>query len=409
MRSNRLHHRRTICQLVIGLALLCLIGSILRSAPPAETPKLDYATAIRPIFEANCAKCHLNGVRKGKMDLGSRDNLLKGGESEEPAIVPHDSANSRLIKLITSDDPDMMMPQKGTRLSADQIATLKTWIDHGAPWGDAPGAEPMYVAPLAPRNVPLPDGPEANPIDRLLAPYFAAHQVTSPTLVDDRAYARRVYLDTIGLLPTATQVDAFVADTSADKRAALVTTLLADNRQYAEHWMSFWNDALRNDYAGTGYIDGGRKQITAWLYKALFNNMPYDKFVAALINPTPDCAGFINGIVWRGAVSASQGREVQAAQNVTQVFLGLNFKCNSCHDSFISDWKLADSYGLAGVFADKPMEMYRCEKPTGQIAKVKFLYPELGTIDGDAPRAVRAKQLADLMISKGTADCHERW
>ena len=103
-----------------------------------------------------------------------------------------------------------------------------------------------------------------------------------------------------------------------------------------------------------------------WLYNALYNNMPYDQFVRTLIDPSPGAEGFINGIIWRGAVSASQGKEVQAAQTVTQVFLGLNFKCNSCHDSFISDWKLADSYGLAGVFADKPMEMYRCEMPRGR-------------------------------------------
>jgi hypothetical protein len=128
--------------------------------------------------------------------------------------------------------------------------------------------------------------------------------------------------------------------------------------------------------------------------------MPYDQFVRSLIDPSPESEGFINGIIWRGAVSASQNREVQAAQNVTQVFLGLNFKCNSCHDSFISDWKLADSYGLAGVFAEKPMEMYRCEKPTGKTAPVKFLYPQLGKIDGDAPRAEKVKQLAALMTDQ---------
>ena len=46
------------------------------------------------------------------MDLGSRDSLLKGGESDEPAVVPHNSAGSRLITLVTSDDPDMIMPKK---------------------------------------------------------------------------------------------------------------------------------------------------------------------------------------------------------------------------------------------------------------------------------------------------------
>ena len=244
-------------------------------------------------------------------------------------------------------------------------------------------------------------GPEFSPRPQAGSPRVdagAKHaEIPSSTIV---LFARRVYLDTIGLLPTAAQVDAFVQDNSPDKRNRLVADLLADKTGYAEHWMSFWNDMLRNDYSGTGYIDGGRKQITAWLYNALYNNMPYNTFVATLIDPTPDCAGFINGIEWRGAVSASQRKEVQAAQNVTQIFLGLNFKCNSCHDSFISDWKLADSYGLAGVFADKPMEMYRCEKTTGEIAKVKFLYPQLGSIDGDAPRATKVKQLAALMTDE---------
>ena len=71
--------------------------------------------------------------------------------------------------------------------------------------------------------------------------------------------------------------------------------LLADDRHYAEHWLSFWNDLLRNDYRGTGYIDGGRKQITSWLYSALVTNLPYDQFVAQLINPTPESEGLRQG------------------------------------------------------------------------------------------------------------------
>ena len=84
---------------------------------------------------------------------------------------------------------------------------------------------------------------------------------------------------------------------------------------------------LRNDYAGTGYIDGGRKQITGWLYRALIENMPYDRFVRELISPSSESEGFINGIKWRGRVNASQVREIQFSQNVSQVFFGINMKC----------------------------------------------------------------------------------
>ena len=76
--------------------------------------------------------------------------------------------------------------------------------------------------------------------------------------------------------------------------------------------------------------------------------------------------------------------ELQFAQNVSQVFFGINLKCASCHDSFIDRWKLDDAYGLAAVIADEPLEIHRCDKPTGKKAAPRFLFPELGSIDADA-------------------------
>src|SRR4029450_5993734 len=112
----------------------------------------------------------------------------------------------------------------------------------------------------------------------------------------------------------------------------------------------------RNDYAGTGYIDGGRQQISAWLYRPPANKKPYDKFVRELINPVGEAEGFVKGIKWRGNVNASQVPELQFSQNVSQVFFGVNVKCASSHDSFIDSWKLDDAYSLAEVIAEKPLE-----------------------------------------------------
>ena len=145
------------------------------------------------------------------------------------------------------------------------------------------------MAPLKPRRPDLPPAHDgmANPIDRILDAYLRQHKVAWPQPLDDAAFVRRLYLDVIGLLPTPEQLDAFLNDAAPDKRARLIQQLLADRRGYADHWLTFWNDLLRNDYAGTGYIDGGRKQITAWLYPALLDNKPYDQFVRELISPTP--------------------------------------------------------------------------------------------------------------------------
>jgi hypothetical protein len=241
--------------------------------------------------------------------------------------------------------------------------------------------------------VPPPPEAQGAGVDAYLAPYFARHQLTAATVADDRTFIRRVTLDTLGVLPTPDEVRAFASDTDPRKHTALVARLLSDDRRYAEHWLSFWNDLLRNDYRGTGYIDGGRRQITAWLYAALANNLRYDRFVEALVNPVPGTEGFTAGIVWRGVVNASQTPEMQAAQNISQVFMGVNLKCASCHDSFINEWQLADAYGLAGVFADGPLEMVECDRPTGKNASLKFLYSELGAIDPAAPRGVRLDQL----------------
>jgi hypothetical protein len=239
-----------------------------------------------------------------------------------------------------------------------------------------------------------------NSIDLILQPYFAAHGISTDTkLVDDRTFARRIYLDAIGLLPSPEDLNSFVADGSPNKREVLIKKLLADDRRYAEHWLSFWNDLLRNDYRGTGYIDGGRKQITTWLFNALKSNMPYDQFVRELVTGANGSVGFTNGIVWRGTVNASQQPPLQAAQNISQVFMGVNLKCASCHDSFVSNWKLADAYGLAGVFADGSLEMQRCDHPLGKFAPLKFLYPQLGTIDPNAPRDQRVRQLGQAITS----------
>jgi hypothetical protein len=90
-------------------------------------------------------------------------------------------------------------------------------------------------------------------------------------------------------------------------------------------------------------------------------------------------------------------REIQFSQNVSQVFFGINMKCASCHDSFIDTWKLADAYSLAAVIADRPLEMFRCDKPIGKMAVPRFLWPELGTIDPALPKAKRLEQVAGLI------------
>ena len=373
----------------------------LQQLPPPASHPINFSQEIKPIFEASCIKCHGKGRAKGDFQIDSRETLFKGGESG-PALVVGQSAKSLLVELVMGFDPDTVMPRKGTKLTREQVAVLRAWIDQGAKWDASVSfarAEPANLKPRQP-EIPPSRTKNAQPIDRLLEPYFAANKIKPSKPVDDRVFARRAYLDVVGLLPPPDALEKFVASRSKDKRAQLVRRLLADNENYALHWLSFWNDLLRNDYKGTGYIDGGRKGITQWLYSALETNKPYDQFVAELVNPTPASEGFTKGIVWRGSVNASQTPAMQAAQSVSQVFMGVNLKCASCHDSLVNDWTLADAYGLAGVYSDDPLEMVHCDRPTGKIAAPKFIYAQLGDLESTTNKPARLKHLAQLITQR---------
>lgn len=370
----------------------------LAQLPPAAARPVDFRKDIQPILEASCIKCHAHGKEKGGFVLDTRETALKDSDSG-PSIQVGNSAGSLVVELISGLNEDNPMPQKGSKLTPEQVGLIRAWIDQGLKWDPAitfarPPARNLHPTPAA-----LPSGTEARPLDRLTADYFQKHSKAMPAVVDDRTFVRRVHLDVVGLLPLPSEVDAFVKDAAPDKRQRLVERLLADNHRYAQHWLTFWNDLLRNDYRGTGYIDGGRKQISGWLYAALRDNKPYDKFVQELVNPVPESEGFIKGIVWRGAVNASMVPPMQAAQNISQIFMGVNLKCASCHDSFIDDWQLSDAYGLAGIYAEGPMEMVQCDKPIGKTAPLKFLFPELGGIDSKAARPERLKRLSEIITS----------
>ncbi len=356
---------------------------------------LDFAHDVLPILRSNCAKCHTGGKTEGGFSLASRAAML-----EFEAVIPGESASSRLVERLTTDDPDLRMPAGGEPLPDKDIATLRRWIDEGARWDEGvtlSGFQRETIRPLQDVAIPPATDAASNPIDRLLTDYYTELGAAAPSEVSDAGFARRVYLDLTGLLPPVEELQAFLVDSSPDKRERLVAELLGRDRQYTEHWLTFWNDLLRNDYAGTGYIDGGRKQITTWLYQSLMDNKPYDQFVRELIDASPESEGFIRGIKWRGRVNASQVEPLQFAQNVSQVFLGVNLKCASCHDSFINEWKLADSYGLAAIVSDEPLEMHRCDNPTGEMARPKSLFGKFGEIDPALPRKERLKLLAAVI------------
>ena len=353
---------------------------------------------VRAIFAHNCYQCHSTAKRKGDLALDHKEGVFEGGESG-PVLVNGKSEKSELVRrLLLPRSHDDAMPPKGKTLQREEIELIELWIDKGAHWADE-SLKVFREAELALIQPALPKAPSEidHPIDRFVHAYFEEQGLTWPETISDRQFIRRTYMDITGLLPSPEAIQDFLADKNANKREVLVNHLLDDKENYVLHWLSFWNDLLRNDYSGTGFITGGRKQITEWLYGSLLEGKPYNQMVSELIDPKPNSEGFIKGIKWRGEVNASQRTELQAAQNISQSLLGLNLKCASCHNSFVNNLTLDQAYGFANVFAEDPMEIYRCDKPTGRMAKTAFLYPQLGEVVSDSLKG-RLKELAGIMV-----------
>jgi hypothetical protein len=352
-------------------------------ASTQPTPTIDFVRDVRPILDASCGECHSQTRRKGGLSLASYEDLLDGGK--DGAIVrPGDSARSLLVQKLTGDEPEM--PKDEDPLEPAVIAVIARWIDEGArATPSSPPAPAPWEAPLTLQRPALPPATWTGwnaPVDRLVAAYRQQHGATQPPApIDDARFARRAYLDVWGLLPAPDELAAFVADTRRDKRARLVKRLLDDDDRYAEHWISFWNDLLRNE-DGVSYFSEtqGRTTITPWLLPALRDNERYDRIVAKLLNPArpEDPKGFLVGVNWRGETSAAVTPWMQASQNSAQVFLGVNLKCAACHDSFVNKWKLKDAYGLAAYFAPTPrLPMFRCDVAQDREAGPSFPYQDI--------------------------------
>ena len=383
---------------ILAATLLSLQGYSQDGPKPAGSPrhtpvsaasgskhrKTDYQLDIHAIFAAHCLTCHNAEKRSGGLSLGTYTDIIAGGRTGA-AIMPGRSGESLVVRRILGEILPAM-PLGGDPLTETEIATLRAWIDEGArATPSSAAAKARWDPPLGltePAIPPLTWAGWTEPLDRFSAAYLTKQRVARPVPVDSAVFARRAYLDLWGLLPAPDEIRAFVASTDPNKRAKLVARLSNDSSRYAENWITWWNDLLRND-EGVAYISevAGRKSITPWLLDALEKNEPYNQIVRKLLNPTAagDPDGFLIGVNWRGVVSASQTPPLQAAQNAAQVFVGINFKCNSCHDSFISKWKLKDAYALAAYFsAEEKLQLYRCDvAQPGQFATAAYMYPEL--------------------------------
>src|SRR5215217_4305301 len=220
-------------------------------AAPAAAP-VEFARDIQPILEGQCYECHGPKKARGRLRFDRKSSVFTGGMSG-PAIAPGDSENSVLVRRLLGLDGEDRMPLDKDPLPDGQIALLRRWIDQGAAWPDTPGeptaalpSHPVqhwaYVKPVRRALPPVRDERWVRtPIDRFILARLEAEGMTPSPEASKESLLRRVSLDLVGLPPSPQEMNAFLADTSAEAYDRVVDRLLASPR-YGERWARPWLD-----------------------------------------------------------------------------------------------------------------------------------------------------------------------
>ncbi|HSQ56246.1 MAG TPA: DUF1549 domain-containing protein, partial [Gemmata sp.] len=318
-----------------------------------DAKPVDFARDVKPIFAKHCAKCHGPDKQRGGLRLDRRTDALRGSD-HGAVIVPGKPGESRLLKILSDDNPEVRMPPKGDPLSVSEIATIQMWIEQGAKGADdAPAANPADWWSFKPIKKPaVPVG--VNPIDVFVRAKLAEKGLKTSPEADRRTLIRRLYFDLIGLPPKPEEVEAFVADKAPDAYEKLADKLLA-SPHYGERWARHWLDVVH--FGETHGYDKDKPRPNAWPYRdyvirSLNADKPYGRFVQEQVAGDVLFPGTVDGIEALGFLAAGPWDFIGHAElpeskidgkvarhldrddyvaNTINTFMGLTVHCAQCH------------------------------------------------------------------------------
>ena len=344
------------------------LGIDVSELPPPTSRTIDFTREIKPIFEAHCVSCHGSDKQRSGFRLDQKSAAMRGGENHAPDIIPGKSAESPLIHFVAGLVPEMVMPQKGERLTTDQIALLRAWIDQGATWpDDQPQEQHWSFKPLKRPTLPavMKIASGRNPIDAFILQQLEQKKLSPSKEADRRTLIRRASFDVIGLPPSPDEVKQFLSDRRSDAYERMIDRLLASPR-YGERWARHWLDVVR--FAETTGYEVNTPRDNAWPYRDYvirsFNeDKPYDRFVMEQLAGdalgAEEATGFIVGgpndqVKSPDVVLTRQQRADELNDMIAttgSAFLGLTVGCARCHNHKFDPISQTDYYAMTAVFS----------------------------------------------------------
>ncbi len=206
-------------------------------------------------------------------------------------------------------------------------------------------AAAVYGATSLPAPARFPEA-GSNLIDREVYAKLRDLRLVPSPRAGDEEFIRRLYLDLLGLLPSAADVRQFLASTAPDKREVLIEQVL-ERPEYADLQALIWADRLRSD--SRFHRTGGVRSYYRWLREEFASNRPLDKFARALL--TARGPNFTNGPANYWGNYDKISTPIETAIQTGQVFLGVRIGCAQCHNHPFEKWSQSDFYSLAAVFS----------------------------------------------------------
>jgi len=370
----------------ISILLLLTLFAISPALWAADAP--NFERDIQPIFETRCYACHGPQNQLSEFRLDRRADALRGGGSGVPAIVPHKSNESLLIRYVTGVDEKTVMPPQEPRLTSEQIALLRTWIDEGAVWPEDGSDEQAEHSPadgkdhwaFQPRTHPEPPAVREatlrermrNPIDNFVLAGLEKQGWQPNSRAKPHQLLRRAHLDLTGLPPTLEEQDAFYKAPSPEALDAIVDDLLARDA-YGERWARHWLDLVR--YAETNGYERDATKPHVWRYRdyvirALNDDKPYDRFVLEQLAgdelpgrsaETLIALGYTRLGPWddepADPLTDRYDQLDDLVSTTSQVFLGLTLGCARCHNHKFEPLSARDYYRFLAIF--DPLDRHR--------------------------------------------------
>ena len=312
------------------------------------------------------------------------------------------------VRMIAHEPKKKMPPAKTNKtVTPKELAVIKTWIEQGAKYQ-------KHWSLIAPTRPELPavknEAWVKNPIDRFILFRLEKEGVAPAPEADRRTLIRRLSFDLTGLPPTPEEVDAFLADRSADAYEKVVRRLLA-SPHFGERMAMYWLDLVR--FADTGgYHSDNHRDLTPyrdWVIDAFNKDMPYDRFTTEQIAgdllpnagwPEKIASGY-NRLLQTTEEGGAQAKEYQAkyfadrVRNVSTVWLGLTLGCTECHNHPYDPFTQKEFYRFGAFFADVQ------ETPVGRQSETPITTPDQDAKLKEFDANIAAAQKA---VAKAKAD-----